>query len=106
MSEECPMLTRIESLEHTQKEQGERVAVLEAGHERHEQSQEKMAETMEGMSDSVKRLADSVDKLVGLIPIVTTANNIRAGAVWALPICTVLSVIAGGMYWIWDKFHG
>ena len=92
------MRSRVETIEQVQKKQGERMAILEVGYERHEQGQVKHAETLDKMSLNVQRMADGMVHLVSIVPLINMAQAITMICKWLAP---PFAIIAG----LWAAGH-
>jgi len=99
VKQECPtMLSRMETIEKMQKKLGERMAILEVGHQLHEQMQGKQAETLDTMSLNVQRMADGMTHLVSIVPLINMAQAITMICKWLAP---PFAIIAG----LWAAGH-
>jgi len=92
------MRSRVETIEQIQKRQGERMAILEVGHERHEQMQGKQAEILDRMSLNVQRMADGMTHLVSIVPLINMAQAINIICRWLAP---PFAIVAG----LWAAGH-
>jgi hypothetical protein len=92
------MRSRVETIEQMQKKHEERMAILELGHERHEEMQVKQAETLDRMSLNVQRMVDGMTHLVSIVPLINMAQAMNMICKWLAP---PFAIVAG----LWAAGH-